>query len=694
MDHNWTEGIKMKGKDETILQALFSRYLLVYEVDLVADTIRVVYETKEAGTFGMDREGTYSEFNKRYTEERVNEQFVKEREAFGSIEYLKTALSIKDSIEMSYTVNYGKWRKCIFVRQEIEEGVPTKALLCFEKLKDDSEQAYWSANTAVENSNYLQLMEALCSNYAMVFCWNLSDDSFEVIRKTKMISDVTYGRDRESLGFSDILVGLIQHEVYEEDRAALINMVDIEKIRERLRLDRSVVEDFRIGHDLATTRYCKIKIVRIGSEGPIERLVVGITDMDDSIRQEIKRRSLLENALKEANQVNEAKTIFLSNMSHDIRTPMNAIVGYVALAMADFEDKEAVREYLERIMLSSRHMLDLINEVLDLVRIESGWTSMDDTAEDMNEIVEEVKTMIQAKTEEKNQTFIVRNDIQESEVLCDRLRVLQILQNLLTNASDYSPSGGVVTLEVSQRSYAPKGYVGYKFLITDNGIGMEESFQAHLFEPFERENTTTESGVAGIGLGLAIVKQLVEMMGGTISFKSIKGEGTTFIVFLEFKVASQKREARIEQEENAENVKKSIVHLQSPIFEGRRFLAVEDNLINLEILSKILNHMGAEVESAIDGKQAVDKVSATKPGYYDCVLMDVQMPVMDGYESTRQIRALENQDLANVPIIGVSANVFKEDRIKGREAGMNAYVAKPIDISELKEIIKNTIEGN
>ncbi|SDB18240.1 hybrid sensor histidine kinase/response regulator [Eubacterium oxidoreducens] len=684
----------MKGNDTTLLQALFSKYLLVYEVNLNKDTIEVIYETKEYGTFGMDREGIYSEFNEKYTKERVNEQFVKEREAFGTIEYLKTALSVKESIEMSYTVNYGKWRKCVFIREELEEGVPAKALMCFEKLKDDSEQAYWSANTAVENSNYLQLMEALCSNYAMVFCWNLADDSYEVVRKTKMISDMTYGRDKENLGFSDILIEMIKHEVYEEDRAALINNVDVEKIRERLRLDRSVVEDFRIGHDLATTRYCKIKLVRIGSEGPIERLVVGITDMDDSIRQGIKRRSILENALKEANQVNEAKTIFLSNMSHDIRTPMNAIVGYVALAMADFDDRDAVREYLDRIMLSSRHMLDLINEVLDLVRIESGWTAMDDTAENMSQIISEVEAMIRTKTDKKNQVFVVKNEIQEDAVLCDRLRVLQILQNLLTNASDYSPTGGTVTLEVSQRSYAPNGYIGYKFLVSDNGIGMEEAFQAHLFEPFERENTTTESGVAGIGLGLAIVKQLVEMMGGTISFKSIKGQGTTFIVFLEFKVASQKHEEKVEQTDLEEDVKKSITHLQTPIFEGRRFLAVEDNLINLEIISKILNHMGAEVESAIDGKQAVDKVSATKPGYYDCVLMDVQMPVMDGYESTRQIRALENQDLANVPIIGVSANVFKEDRIKGREAGMNAYIAKPIDISELKEIIKNTIEGN
>ena len=400
-----------------------------------------------------------------------------------------------------------------------------------------------------------------------------------------------------------------------------------------------------------------------------------------SMNFEIKHRDELEGALALAEQASRAKTTFLNNMSHDIRTPMNAIIGFTSLAKTHIDNKERVSDYLDKISQSSNHLLSLINDVLDMSRIESGKVSIEEKEENLAEILHSIENIIQADIDAKQMKFTIdTTNITDENIYCDKLRIKQILINLLSNSIKFTEPGGTISFHITQKKNSKKGYGTYEFRIKDNGIGISEEFLKEIFEPFARERNTTVSGIQGTGLGMAITKNIVDMMGGTIGVESEVGKGTEFIVTLELRL--QEDQTKIEEKKEEEKVD----------FSGKRILLVEDNMMNREIATEYLTDFGFKIENAENGKEACDILENSEPGYFDIVLMDIQMPVMGGYEATRTIRNFKNKQIANIPILAMTANAFEEDKKAAKEAGMNGHLAKPIDIQILIETLKEILD--
>ncbi len=533
------------------------------------------------------------------------------------------------------------------------------------------------------------------------------------------------------------------------------------------------------------------------------------------------KHAVLKEKLHKAEAADKAKSIFLSNMSHDIRTPMNAIIGYTTLVQANLDNRERVEEYLKKILSSSNHMLSLVNDVLDMSRIESGKLNIEEKECSISDIFRDMRNIIQSQIQSKQLNFYMDTvDITNEYIFCDKLHVNQVLLNLLSNAIKFTPPGGTVAMMIQQKPSAPEGYGAYEIRVKDTGIGMSEDFIEHIFEPFERERNTTASGISGTGLGMAITKNIVDAMGGSIEVISEQGKGSEFIINFEFRLQETPRQhvgtikelaglrALVADDSftTCDSVskmlhqigmrpdwvlhgKEAVLHAKQahelgddynayiidwllpdlnglevvrqiraivgddtpiiivtaydwadfeeearkvgvtafcskPIFlselrdilvsaakvhapeippkeadpvkefraDDTRLLLVEDNELNREIAQELLEERGFIVEHAEDGSIAVEMVKKSQPGYYSVILMDVQMPNMNGYDATRAIRALDDKALATIPIIAMTANAFNEDKQKAMEAGMNAHVAKPVDVDKLMETLKRILE--
>ena len=408
-------------------------------------------------------------------------------------------------------------------------------------------------------------------------------------------------------------------------------------------------------------------------------VVMGVRSIENIIRSEEKQNAILKDALIQARQANEAKNMFLANMSHDIRTPMNAIIGFSALLENEAENPDKVRQYAQRISSSGRHLLGLINDVLDMSRIESGKVALNVARLSVRELLDEISAIMLPQAQEKGQILEIRTRGRvPDQIQADRLRLTQVLINLLTNAVKYTPEGGTIGMDVVDCGQRSAGYEHLRFVVTDNGIGMSEEFQKTIFEPFTREIHSLTNKVQGTGLGMAITRNLVELMGGTIFVKSRKGEGSTFTVDMEFVLPEQTEEP--EQEIRVEAAEKSLV--------GKRILAAEDNEINAEILGEILRLEGVSYDLAQDGDEAVEMFERSEPGYYDMILMDIQMPRMNGYDAARAIRASAHPNARKVPIAAMTANAFSEDVQRALDSGMNIHISKPIDIAALHETFR------
>jgi CheY-like chemotaxis protein/two-component sensor histidine kinase len=369
---------------------------------------------------------------------------------------------------------------------------------------------------------------------------------------------------------------------------------------------------------------------------------------------------------------------------------MNAIIGFTTLAKMHMGNTEQISDYLEKIDVSSAHLLSLINDVLDMSRIESGRIQIDEAKCNLSEVLCNLNSMLSADMQEKGLDFSISTEnLQDENVICDRTCLNQVLLNLIGNAMKFTPKGGSVRLQLiekpnEQAEKAPEGKAIYEFRVSDTGIGMSEEFMEHVFEPFERERNSTVSGIQGTGLGMSITKNIVEMMGGSISVRSRQGEGTEFVVSLPMKKVAADGGEIAAKTETAKIDRRNI--------KGQRILLVEDNEINREIAVEILGDAGLVVEEAEDGSLAVDRLLEKGAGYYKLVLMDIQMPIMDGYTATRTIRNFEDRELANIPIVAMTANAFDEDRKKAVGAGMNAHIAKPIDVDMLLDTLEQLLQ--
>lgn len=541
-------------------------------------------------------------------------------------------------------------------------------------------------------------------------------------------------------------------------------------------------------------------------------------EQQKKIRTAMRHRDELAEAYALAKQANRAKTTFLNNMSHDIRTPMNAVIGFAALASMHIDDKTAVRAYLEKISRSSEHLLSLINDVLDMSRIEAGKIHLNEKPENLSEILHSIRDMFQSDVRARQMNFLMDTcDVVQEDIVCDKLRLNQILLNVVSNAIKYTPAGGTVSVRVIQKTVGKSGSARYEFRVKDNGIGMSEEFVKKMFDPFTREENTTVSGVQGTGLGLAITSNIVQMMGGSIDVLSEQHKGTEIIITLEFALAEETpkvgsidkfeglrglvvdddlnacqsssgllrtagmrsewctsgkeavvrcgeavrigdpfslciidlqmpdmngiettREIRkvvgaevpiviltaydweeIEEEARAAGVTRFVNKplfpsdlyqillelsgeietaakknsLKEQTFEGKRILIAEDNELNREIACELLSEAGFVTETAENGQICVDMLETAAPGYYDLILMDIQMPVMDGYQAAGAIRGLADPAKAGIPILALSANTFEEDKRAAREAGMNGHIAKPIQIPVLMEELRIIFDG-
>ena len=660
-----------------------------------------------------------------------------------------------------------------------------------------------------------ELVQALSIDYNLVCFFNLDTGNGNLLRIADEGKDMFGPIFTGEISLEESMEIYIQKFVYEEDREMLRQAASRSSLRKELSEKKISYVNYRIFCN-GEMKYFQMKVVRTGEWKDGLGIVMGFRSVDDEIRSEMEKKNLLEDALMQANRASKAKSVFLSNMSHDIRTPMNAIVGFTALAITHVNNRERVEEYLKKIMTSGNHLLSLINDVLDMSRIESGRMHLDEKECSLPEILHGLRNILQADIHAKQlELYIDTVDVFDEEIYCDKLRLNQVLLNLLSNAVKYTGAGGIISLRITEKPGAPAGSANYEFDIKDNGIGMSKEFVEHIFEPFERERNSTISGIQGTGLGMAITKNIVDMMNGSILVKSEPDAGTEVTVSFTFRLHSGAKEpqdipelkgcralvvdddfnscdsvsymlgqigmraewtlsgkeavlrtrqavmrddiysvyiidwllpdmngievTRRIRKEMGENVPiilltaydwadiedeareagvtafcskpmflselRSCLHSiicteeetgAAPVPEKKRFhagriLLAEDNELNQEIAEAILEEAGFTTEIAKDGQIAVDMLRESKPGYYQLVLMDVQMPVMNGYEATRTIRELEDQRLASIPIIAMTANAFEEDRQEALKSGMNGHIAKPIDVEKLFDILEKVL---
>ena len=413
---------------------------------------------------------------------------------------------------------------------------------------------------------------------------------------------------------------------------------------------------------------------------------LAMNEMEESNKKLKKAKDITTEALQTAENANKAKTDFLSNMSHDIRTPMNAIIGMTSLIRHDAGNKAKVIEYADKIDISSQHLLGIINDVLDMSKIEAGKTVFKYTDFSILDFITELNTIFHSQIDEKNQTLtIIKENIRHEWVNGDQVHLMQIFSNLVSNAVKYTQEGGKIQFLVEECETKSSVYAKYRFLVSDNGMGMSADFKDTIFDAFTRAESSMTNKIQGTGLGMAITKNLVEAMGGTIDVESELGQGSCFEVLIDLRIAEDRFVSSAEQAEKDEPA--------GNVLKGMRFLCAEDNELNAEILMELLKIEGAECTICENGKRVLEAFEQSAPGDYDMILMDVQMPVMNGYEATKAIRRSSHELAKTIPIIAMTANAFSEDIQHSLAAGMNAHVSKPVEMKVLEKTIRSIKSG-
>ena len=680
---------------------------------------------------------------------------------------------------------------------------------------------YWVSRNRTEKRSILQdqkrlrVINALGHAYSSISLVNIKTEKIEIVKSSRNMKPDQKG-DILSKAHLEELIQQVITEPFQEKYREFIDMSTVaQRLEER--------ETLSFTAQTVEGRWLTIIIVPQGYDktGKLSTVLVANRDVTEEKEREIDRDKNLRNALAAAEHANRAKTAFLNNMSHDIRTPMNAIIGFTALATTHIGNTELVLDYLKKIHTSSQHLLSLINDVLDMSRIESGSVRIEYTTVHLPDILHDLRTIIQGSVHSKQQDlYIDTQDVIHEDIITDKLRLTQVLLNICSNAVKFTPVGGMINIRVSEKPCRRDGYITVVFSVKDNGIGMSREFRKHVFDSFSREHTVTENGIGGTGLGMAITKNIVDMMGGTIQVESETGKGTEFTIMLECETSGEtvKREpvpelkgaralvvdddaqtcmsvsrmlreiemtadwttsgkeavlrakeayeqnqefkvyiidwlmpdmngietvrrirmvvgeeypiiiltaydwSDVEQEareagvtafvskplflselrevlmsqvqrELLKNEKQKAQAENRKSYAGKKVLLVEDNELNREIATAIMKEIGLEVDTAEDGTDAVNIMSSAEGRKYDLIFMDIQMPKMDGYTATREIRTLNNHKCANIPIIAMTANAFEEDRKKAVKAGMNGHIAKPISADVILENLDQIFEG-
>lgn len=560
----------------------------------------------------------------------------------------------------------------------------------FQKEKRQSEQKLKSLMEAFdkeralvrrEQLRRLEVIEGLSVNYESILYADLETDEATPYRLSTRMKPL-FGEMFQVQSFIKYVTEYVNTWVYPEDREMVGRMTEPGFIRKHITENKTYYVNYRVIED-GKIEYLQLRVVDVSKAGKVQ-IVIGYRKVDEEQREEQEHKKMLADALNNANLAIDAKNSFLSNISHDMRTPLNAIFGFVALAKRDRYDMDAVQGYLDRIDASSRQLLDLIDKVLEISWTESSGVYAEEMECDLQEILEEIYEFLHLQALEKDIEFKLDfSGVKHKQIYSDHQKLKQMLLYLANNAITYTKPGGMVSIAVTEQIEMLNHYATYQIVIKDTGIGISEEFLERIFEPFVREKNTTLSGIHGVGLGLSIAKNIVDMLGRTIKAQSVVGEGSTFTVTLRLRMCADAAQTAAEAPGPVSAVKLS----------GQRILLVEDNELNLEIETAILQEQGFFIESAENGSIAVEKVKHSRPGDFDLVLMDIQMPVMNGWQAAKAIRELDDPALANIPIIAFSANVFERDIRMSMESGMNAHLTKPIDIPLLLKTFTEILQG-
>lgn len=524
-----------------------------------------------------------------------------------------------------------------------------------------------------ENVRYMSIASVLSKKYDVIYYINLDNDryiEFNVSGEFRRLA-----LDISGNNFFDECAENLKRVCYKDDLEKMSILTNKEVLLNRLGFDEFKSLEYRLVIQGRPTFY-RVEAVRPSKNK--NHIIIASTNINKEVVDRNKYQQQLSNALHVAEKANNAKSTFLFNVSHDMRTPLNVIKGFSDIAINNMNDKERVLDCLDKINNASEHLLHLVNDVLDMSNIESGHLEIIEEKVDLVSASEEVNSMIKYLATSKNISYITKYDIEDAEVMADVSHVNQIMMNVLTNAVKYTPEGGEVTFTIEQTKQAYADRYKYRFIIKDNGVGISKDYMEHMFEDFTREKNVSNKS-EGLGLGLAITKRLVDSLQGEIEVESEVGKGTTFIITLPFRITSDANESAEES-----------TSLSNVSLEGKRILVVEDNELNSEITMEILSESGMTVDAVENGAVAVKRLRRKGVDTYDLILMDIQMPVMDGYEATRIIRN-KIRGGSEIPIIALSANAFERDKINSLRAGMNAHLSKPINADVLCEVIKSNL---
>ena len=531
-----------------------------------------------------------------------------------------------------------------------------------------------------EHLRRLEVIEGLSVDYASILYVDLDADSVLPYRLSVRTRQ-QFGEEYKTLKFSQFSRDYVNFWVHPEDRDLITKIISPEYIRNKLIASKTYYINFRIMND-GRPQYLQLRIVNVGNGPGVSQIVMGYRSVDEEILREREHQQVLERALNNAKLANNAKNTFLSNMSHDIRTPMNAIFGYTALAKQHVQDCPAALGYINKIESSGSQLMELIEKVLEISWMESKDSKLTESECNLRDILQDLQQVLNPQAFDKDITLSIHfKDLQHADVYGDKDKIRHFLLYLANNAIKYTKNGGEINITVVESTQLPNNRATYKFIVQDSGIGISKEFLEHIFEPFEREQNTTFSGIHGTGLGLTIAKHIVEMMNGTIEAESIVGIGSTFTVTLHLSVQTSPALPETDPEQMLAQLN------------NKKILLVDDNEINLEIETEILQDFGFIIETATDGSIAVEKLKNSKPGEFALILMDIQMPVMDGRQATRVIRQLDNPELANIPIVALSANAFESDKNLSIESGMNNHLTKPIDVPLLLDTIASILHS-
>ena len=793
------EALETSERKNEIISSIAAAYKEIIVLNFTEKAYYVLSEQKGAyhatGTGGSFEQLTEKVFRSNVAPDYENDAEIRE---FLDFDTVRERLNEKNMFAMELKSASGRWNSAAFVANRRDEnGRVIDALFV---IRDIAAQKNRELEKDEALREQLAIFNALASDYENIFFIDIDRDSAKIL---KLDGYVVPGMNKDSGAnwpYTDTLDRYIDERVHPDDRTALHDAIDMENVQKALEDRRQYAGSYRVlvGEE---THYYQFKYIKLED---IDCIIAGFQNVDVIVEKEKKQQDELSLALAAAQQANKAKTMFLNSMSHDIRTPMNAIIGFTALAQTHIDNTEQVQDYLAKINTSSTHLLSLINDILDMSRIESGSVKLDEKPVHMPDLLHDLRTMIQGLIQAKQlNLYIDTQDVQHEDVITDKLRLNQVLINIVGNAIKFTPVGGDIIIHLVEKPCQRSDYTTYEFSIKDTGIGMSKEFVGHVFDTFARERSATVSGIQGTGLGMAITKNIVEMMGGTIEVESEEGKGSVFTVTLTVRLAGQPiryepitalqgaralvvdddvdtcrsvckmlrsidmqpdwtvtgKEAILRAQDAAElndeykvyivdylmpdmngietvrRIRRVIgeevpiivltaydwtdfeqeareagvtAFVAKPIFmselrsvltrpvrteerkpesaempydcAGKRVLLVEDNELNREIASTLLEEAGMQIDCAEDGIEAVNIINEAPEDKYDLVLMDIQMPRMDGYTATREIRTLPNNRKANIPIVAMTANAFDEDRRKAFECGMNGHIVKPFDM--------------